>query len=76
MTIGKVRGINSSGHKGWFTVYCSICARPLDLTKDVVYTCPSCRDKYEAYFCQADARRLGYRCPYCRRELVLASVVK
>jgi DNA-directed RNA polymerase subunit RPC12/RpoP len=76
MTIGKVRGLNTSGHRGWFTVYCRICGRPLDLTKDVVYACPTCKDKYEAYFCSADARRVGYKCPFCGKQLEIVSVIK
>jgi uncharacterized protein (UPF0212 family) len=36
-----------------------------------VYVCPHCREKYDAYFCAADARRLHYRCPFCGRRLEL-----
>ncbi|MGC9121609.1 MAG: hypothetical protein ACP5HP_01565 [Thermogladius sp.] len=74
MTVGLLRGVEKSGHKGWTTVYCAICNKKLDLfaaydTKDVFY-CPTCVSKgRDAYFCSADARRLHYRCPYCGGEL-------
>ncbi|MCE4608459.1 MAG: hypothetical protein F7B61_05830 [Caldisphaeraceae archaeon] len=81
MTIGLAKGINASGHVGWVTVRCRICGRYMDLSgqkpgsrhEEVVYMCPKCSKTVEAYFCAADAKRLGYRCPYCGSQLVLAS---
>ncbi len=69
MSTAGLKGINAVGHKGWVTVRCRICGRKLDLTLDVVYVCPYCRDKYDAYFCAADAKRLHYKCPFCGRQL-------
>jgi len=66
-----LKGINAAGHRGWVTVKCRICATKLDTTLDIVYVCPHCREKYDAYFCAADARRLHYRCPFCGRRLEL-----
>ena len=65
-----LRGINSSGHSGWTTTKCRICALKIDITMDITYICTHCVEKYEAYFCPADAKRLHYRCPFCDRELV------
>ncbi|RLG81256.1 MAG: hypothetical protein DRO13_01610 [Thermoprotei archaeon] len=74
MTIGLFKGTSAAGHKGWTRVYCVICNAELDLFKAVdeknVYYCPNCiKNKAEAYFCEAHARNLHYRCPYCRGEL-------
>ncbi len=69
MSTAGLKGINAVGHLGWVEVKCRICARKLDVTVDIVYACPYCKDKYEAYFCPADAKRLHYRCPFCGREL-------
>jgi len=66
-----LKGINAVGHRGWVQVKCRICATKLDTTLDIVYVCPHCRDKYDAYFCAADAKRLHYRCPFCGRSLEL-----
>lgn len=69
MTIGLLKGINAPGHKGWTTVKCSICKKQLDLFDAVesgdAYVCPKCN----SFFCAADAKRVKYRCPYCRVEL-------
>ncbi|HIP65544.1 MAG TPA: hypothetical protein EYH08_03350 [Pyrodictium sp.] len=65
-----LKGVNASGHAGWIEVKCRICALKMDVTTDPVYVCPACMEKYEAYFCPADARRLHHRCPFCGRELV------
>ncbi len=69
MSSAGLRGINAVGHLGWVEVKCRICARKMDVTTDIVYACPACEEKYEAYFCPADAKRLHYRCPFCGREL-------
>ena len=71
MTTGLLVGVNAAGHPGWISVKCRICALKMDLTKDVVYYCPKCKDTRFTYFCEPDARRLRYRCPYCNRELEL-----
>jgi predicted amidophosphoribosyltransferase len=69
MSTAGLRGINYAGHKGWTEIKCRVCALKLDLTLDVVYACSYCKDKYEAYFCPADAKRLHYKCPFCGRKL-------
>ena len=69
MSTSGLKGINAVGHLGWVKYKCRICARVLDISEDIVYACPSCKDKYNAYFCSADAKRLHYRCPFCGREL-------
>jgi DNA-directed RNA polymerase subunit RPC12/RpoP len=66
----KGRGSAAYGHIGWVQVYCRICNRKLKMGTDIVYKCPKCEKKYRAYFCEADARGLKYRCPYCGSELV------
>ncbi|MFP3233026.1 MAG: hypothetical protein RXR08_04895 [Sulfolobaceae archaeon] len=66
----KGRGSTAYGHIGWVQVYCRICNRKLKMGTDIVYKCPKCEKKYMAYFCEADARGLKYRCPYCGSELV------
>ncbi|MGC9105653.1 MAG: hypothetical protein ACP5HQ_04430 [Thermoprotei archaeon] len=66
----RIRGSNAYGHLGWVTKYCRICNRKIRVGIDVVYKCPKCEKTYNAYFCQADARGLHYRCPYCGSELV------
>lgn len=71
MTTGLVMGVNAGGHRGWITVKCRLCALKMDVTRDIVYHCPKCRDVYKAYFCEADMRRLRGHCPYCKRELEL-----
>ncbi len=68
--MGRIKGVNAQGHLGWVTVRCRICNRKLDVTKHPVYKCPKCEKKYQAYFCEADARVLHYKCPYCRTPLV------
>ncbi len=65
------RGCNAGGHRGWFTMKCRICARVLTVGEDLIYVCPKCEEKYEAYFCEADYRKLHGRCPYCNSELQL-----
>uniref|UniRef100_A0A7C5USE8 Uncharacterized protein n=1 Tax=Ignisphaera aggregans TaxID=334771 RepID=A0A7C5USE8_9CREN len=67
----KPRGCNSSGHKGWYEVKCRICAKKIYLGDDIIYYCPKCAQKYDAYFCLADAKRVYMRCPYCEGELQL-----
>lgn len=70
MSVGKAKGINTHGHLGWVTVKCRICAAKLDVTKRLVYRCPQCYvDPVRAYFCEADARRLRYKCPFCGKKL-------
>ncbi|MEM0020687.1 MAG: hypothetical protein QW039_01265 [Fervidicoccaceae archaeon] len=71
MSVGKVKGINTHGHLGWVTKRCRICGRLMDVTRQIVYKCPTCEKKYSAYFCEADAKLLHYRCPYCKGQLVL-----
>jgi len=70
MTIGLLQGVNTAGHKGWVTVRCRLCGRKLDITRDIVYVCPKCRETQNAYFCEAHARKLKYKCPFCGSELV------
>jgi len=65
-----VKGVNAHGHLGWVTVRCRICARLEDYTRAVVYVCPNCYTKFQAYFCSSCAKVLHYKCPYCRSELV------
>ncbi|MEM0026653.1 MAG: hypothetical protein QXT53_01790 [Ignisphaera sp.] len=67
----RPRGCNASGHKGWYEVKCSICAKKLYLGDDIVYQCPKCGSKYNLYYCQADAKRLNMKCPFCGSDLVL-----
>ncbi|MEM0355463.1 MAG: hypothetical protein QXT88_01045 [Desulfurococcaceae archaeon] len=74
MTIGLFKGVNKAGHRGWSTVYCRICNKKLDIFKAYdlknIYYCEKCRSSgIEAYFCDAHARNLHYRCPYCRNSL-------
>ncbi|OYT40310.1 MAG: hypothetical protein B6U89_02490 [Desulfurococcales archaeon ex4484_58] len=74
MTIGLFKGVNKAGHPGWTRVKCAICNRDLDLFRAVdeknVYYCEECvRKGRNAYFCDAHARNLHFRCPYCRNEL-------
>lgn len=66
----RIRGSNAYGHLGWVTKYCRICNRKLRVGIDVVYKCPKCETKYNAYFCEADKRTLHGKCPYCGTELV------
>ncbi|GAB6148262.1 hypothetical protein JCM10135_08040 [Stetteria hydrogenophila] len=81
MTIGLLKGSWSWGHKGWLRVYCRVCGAALDLSgqkprtrkTEVVYACPKCAAKYEAYFCAADARALKYTCPFCGSKLEIVS---
>jgi DNA-directed RNA polymerase subunit RPC12/RpoP len=73
VTLGMNKGTNAHGHMGWVTVRCRVCGRYLSITGqspasrkiEVVYYCPNCAKDYGAYFCQADARMLKYRCPFC-----------
>jgi len=67
----KPRGTNAAGHKGWYEVKCRICAKKLYIGDDPVYHCPKCYQKYEAYFCEAHARKLHMKCPYCGSDLRL-----
>jgi predicted Zn-ribbon and HTH transcriptional regulator len=74
LTIGLLRGANKSGHRGWVTEKCIICATTLDLfhAYDLknVYYCPKCLSQgIKAYFCAADARKVHYKCPFCKSEL-------
>ncbi len=69
MTIGLLKGVNTGGHLGWVTVRCRICNRKLEVTREPVYVCPKCRDSQDAYFCEAHARKVKHRCPYCGTEL-------
>ncbi|AFL67039.1 MULTISPECIES: hypothetical protein [Desulfurococcus] len=74
MTIGLLKGVNRSGHKGWTTEKCAICGTTLDFVQGYdlknIYYCPKCvSQKLNAYFCAADARTLHYKCPYCKSEL-------
>lgn len=66
----RPRGCNASGHRGWYELKCRICAKKLYVGDDVIYHCPKCAKKYEAYFCVADVKKLGRRCPYCNADLV------
>ncbi|AWR94963.1 hypothetical protein [Acidianus brierleyi] len=66
----RTKGIDAYGHMGWFTVHCRICNRSLRIGIDVVYKCPKCEKKYNAYFCEADKRTLKGKCPYCGSDLV------
>lgn len=74
MTIGMLRGVNKAGHRGWITEKCIMCATKLDFyhaydSKNIYY-CPRCIETgLKAYFCIADAKKVHYRCPYCRSEL-------
>ncbi|MEM1627968.1 MAG: hypothetical protein QW551_01655 [Desulfurococcaceae archaeon] len=74
MTIGMLKGANKAGHKGWTTEKCILCSTVLDFfvsydTKNIYY-CPKCLEQgIKAYFCVADARKVHYRCPYCKTEL-------
>jgi len=76
MSFGRIKGVNAHGHLGWVTVKCRLCGKKMDYTRQVVYKCPKCAEKYQAYFCDADARVLHYRCPFCREKLVPLSGVK
>ncbi len=67
----RPRGAWATGHKGWYEVKCSICAKKLYLGDDIVYWCPKCGPKYGIYYCRADAKRLHGKCPFCGTELVL-----
>jgi len=67
----RPRGTNASGHRGWYEVKCRICAKKMYIGDDIIYHCPKCAQKYNAYFCLADAKRLHMRCPYCSSELTL-----
>ena len=69
MSTAGLKGVNAFGHLGWVTKKCRICAAKIDITRDLYYVCPHCKDRYDAYFCPADAKRLHYRCPFCGREL-------
>lgn len=62
----RPRGANSMGHKGWHEFKCAICAKKLYIGDTVTFKCPKC----DTYFCEADAKRLRYRCPYCGSDLV------
>ncbi|MEM2579372.1 MAG: hypothetical protein QW398_05470 [Desulfurococcaceae archaeon] len=69
MTTGLIRGANAMGHVGWVTVKCSICSRKMNLFRSIdsgeAYVCIKCNN----FFCSADAKRLGYKCPYDGSEL-------
>jgi predicted RNA-binding Zn-ribbon protein involved in translation (DUF1610 family) len=69
----KIKGTNAHGHIGWFTYYCRICNRRLKIGSDLVYRCPKDEKKLQAYFCEADARGLKFKCPHCGSELELMS---
>jgi len=73
VSIGRILGVNAQGHLGWVTVKCAVCATKMDVTRRVVYRCPECSKHFDAYFCEADARLLRYKCPYCRERLVVAT---
>ncbi len=81
MTIGLLKGTSSWGHSGWVTVYCRVCGAKMNLSGqkprsrkvEVVYACPKCAEKYEAYFCAADARFVKYTCPFCGTKLEIVS---
>jgi len=70
MSFGRIKGVNAQGHHGWVSVRCRVCNKKLDTTRNVVFKCPKCATKYDAYFCEADARVLHYRCPFCNEQLV------
>ncbi|QOR94860.1 hypothetical protein IMZ38_02780 [Thermosphaera chiliense] len=74
MTSGLIKGVNKPGHKGWTTEKCIICKTNIDLYEayegNNAYYCPKCLSQgVKAYFCSADARRVHYKCPYCKSEL-------
>lgn len=71
MSAGLFKGVNSMGHIGWVRVKCRICARTLFIGRDIVYHCPKCVKTHDAYFCEADYKRLKGRCPFCGSELKL-----
>ena len=84
MTLGLDKGTNAHGHVGWVTVRCRVCGRYLSLTGqqpgsvrkiEVVYYCPHCAKDYGAYFCAADARMIKYKCPFCGRDLKIATPI-
>ncbi|MEM1620242.1 MAG: hypothetical protein QXU97_01970 [Fervidicoccaceae archaeon] len=69
MSVGRARGINAMGHLGWVTKKCAVCSIKLDISKRLVYYCDKCSKTLNAFFCEADAKRLRYRCPYCGEKL-------
>lgn len=74
LTTGLLRGANKTGHKGWTTEKCIMCSTTLDFYQGYelknIYYCPKCLSKgVNAYFCAADARKVHYKCPYCKSEL-------
>ncbi|MEM0224487.1 MAG: hypothetical protein QXM43_07725 [Desulfurococcaceae archaeon] len=76
LTIGLLKGANKPGHKGWTTEKCIMCATTLDFFHGYdaknIYYCPKCLSNgIKAYFCAADARKVHYKCPYCKSDLKL-----
>jgi predicted RNA-binding Zn-ribbon protein involved in translation (DUF1610 family) len=74
MTGGLLQGVNKSGHRGWTTEKCILCATTLDFLQGYdlknIYYCPRCLEsRVKAYFCAADARKVHYKCPFCGSEL-------
>ncbi len=71
MSTGLFKGVNAMGHIGWVRRKCRICARTLIIGRDMVYHCPKCSKDRDAFFCEADYKRLKGRCPFCGSELKL-----
>jgi len=74
MTGGMLRGVNKSGHRGWTTEKCILCATTLDFLQGYdlknIYYCPRClENNVKAYFCVADSRKVHFKCPFCGSEL-------
>lgn len=70
----RIRGSNSYGHVGWLSYKCAICSTTVVVGspiphRSIAYRCPKDMTKFNAYFCEADARGLKYKCPYCGSDL-------
>ncbi|BCU68348.1 hypothetical protein HS7_17850 [Sulfolobales archaeon HS-7] len=66
----RMKGTNAYGHSGWLTHKCVICSRSIRVGGTIIYTCPKDAEKLRAYFCEADARNVKYKCPFCGEQLI------
>ncbi len=72
MSLGSIAGASAMGHRGWITARCYVCAKKLNVVKDTIYYCPKCHSKgHKILYCDADAKRLHYKCPFDGSELKL-----
>ncbi len=72
MSVGRIAGAAAMGNLGWVRVRCKLCGTWILITKEEYYVCPNCEKRFNATFCAPCAKKIHYRCPYCRSELKFA----